>query len=151
MSSVILSVDEKTGLYECRRCGKGFSDRKRRFCGGTCRKLSYRGQRARRLGERVCQWCKKVFIKESRETAHCSMRCALKHRAANEGKAVDPVYECQQCKRSFIPKKANRKRFCSRECAFDYQKKMAKGKGAGSTSFTLAAIIPCRQCGVIFS
>src|SRR5262245_56080287 len=112
----------RQSIQTCRHCGQRFlptphpRGRVPYFCSAVCRqKASCAIPRKKHRG--ACAWCGKKFSAVNPNTRHCSMTCgqATRNRKLGFGRVE---LTCRGCGKRFVPKKGNRKTYCSRECGF---------------------------------
>jgi 5-methylcytosine-specific restriction endonuclease McrA len=90
----------------------------------------------------ICDYCQKEyfprFFNKSYQHHYCSTECMHIGHARNQMKRVECV--CVGCGIAFMPKVAERNKFCSRECAF-------KHRGRNKPIVHRDAITYCQTCG----
>lgn len=123
----------------CQECGESFLTTAQglhdaKFCSKTCQNARDRREQVHKKApktELVCEECGKTVAVRRTVAAHgqrfCSKECFWKHAGWLGGKhgQANPkwkpkaVLQCPQCGKSFetYPSRANRTRFCSKECA----------------------------------
>ena len=114
-------------MKECVICNEEFESYKgiAKVCGKTCRKikkkrydisLGNRYKPRKRVVEKTCVCCKKVFDAYPNKLNFCSIKCNREQRYLN-WKKENPLLErsCKECKIDFIPKHRDAK-LCSRNC-----------------------------------
>ena len=98
---------------DCRVCGRSFTGPRRQpTCGRTC------GKRRSRLLVK-CERCRAGMLLQPylvRSRRFCSVLCA--NRAAGDGRVKVWSAKCRRCRRTFRPKKPDRRAYCSRDCSF---------------------------------
>lgn len=76
-----------------------------------------------------CEYCGKEFEILSGQDSRkrfCDVRCAINFRHSKKGQLVkDKVKICEWCGKEFKPGYNKKTRFCSRECVYEWQRKMA--------------------------
>lgn len=126
MANSIISGPASARLDTCQFCGDKFSQpgrgRPRKYCTPRCEKRSQQAkktakERAARipLAPRECESCSAAYSPVRKGQRYCSVQCQL-------GPRVDYTYTCNQCGCQYHPKSKNRNKFCSRECAFEWQR-----------------------------
>lgn len=116
-SCVPRRAGESDKAHKCERCGKEWFGRKKRFCSNQC---SARGRHESE--RRQCDQCGKSI---SGGHSLC-VRCAQLQRHRNAGTRKLPR-ACRGCGNAFVPRATgNAGKYCSRECAFASQKRLAR-------------------------
>lgn len=112
--------------YACQRCSKGFSGRKRKYCGYECQRRDAFARKCVHRG--VCAVCGVEWAGKPRPQATCSISCAQKFRAAAEGRTSQRT--CVGCGCQFKKKKGGgcAGLYCSRECAFACKRQLSSEK-----------------------
>lgn len=144
-------------MTNCKTCHKDFDDvkvagRSKVYCSKRCKDL----QEMRRRREenalrysllpfsrmRTCLFCGMMFHTKPATKQCCSRSCAGKLKSLSTGEGVKvTAYTCRHCGKTYQPKAAAFKTYCSRACAF--ADKAAKPKAPKAPK-----VIPMRQCVV---
>lgn len=117
-------------IKTCFYCGESFSTHRKaqRFCSLLCAQRGVGKEKAIRNGGKgtkaECPICNKHFIKYGKQNKLCSVACKNTYIAQHNRRAA---CACKQCGKEFIPKAADRTKYCSRECAFKDSKNRFKG------------------------
>jgi 5-methylcytosine-specific restriction endonuclease McrA len=122
-------------VHSCSQCGSevkyaGRGPRWNIHC-QACRSGAVSRKKQPFSEERICKLCSKPFTATSanRKKQYCSIACGKKSPlkaalAAERNRARTKAYKCLCCEQPFVRQKANgvyscRKKYCSRECAFE--------------------------------
>lgn len=101
---------QRMTLRECATCRREFPilpKRKEQFCSPGCRR-------------RGCRRCGEVFAPKGNSNLFCSLRCKMGPR------------NCLTCGQEFWPAKEKTKRYCSRECYYEWKVPTGTVIGAGA-------------------
>jgi 5-methylcytosine-specific restriction endonuclease McrA len=128
--------------YTCKRCGKVFTGRKRRYCSTQCR--TYYQLKGPWQGETLpCPECHTVFVQATPPQRFCSESCRWKHGGRERRQRYVSPLECLcvNCGKEYHPTHAggDGRIFCSRACSDYYVS--AYGRDISLT---------CVQCGAWF-
>lgn len=72
----------------CRQCGGNLPDRDRKYCSADCKQAALKQQRPRKLPEKVCTECGRIFPPRTSRHTYCDRYCANaahSRRMAGEG------------------------------------------------------------------
>lgn len=101
---------------------------------------------------RACKFCAETFTTHKRNKIFCAPVCGerykSKHRIRDrkgEYWRSAPTFQCQGCGSDFKPKRTDRTRFCSRECAFRTQPvwQEKRFKRIGLSRITIKNCVDC--------
>lgn len=133
---VMAASQPSVRAFRCQRCGKEFSDRKRRFCSERCRNRSC----ARRERKSNCKWCGGEFTHQRGSQDYCSRKCAS---VATSPKK--PVATCLHCGLWFEAAAGRKMMFCCRRCMDTY-----RAINADKNQAKPGIYLTCKQCQASF-
>ncbi len=143
-------------MRKCEHCGNELGPKQKRFCSAECAGYGCSdnlrlglGNRARRIPDKVCPWCGKVFRARESETVYCSNSCSVQARYFEKhgrGPVCEvPWAECSECGKWFLQRRGAV--VCSEECRLargrrTYRDYAEARKGANKCV--------CQECGKVF-
>ena len=101
----------------CEYCGEIFTtnNESQKYCSTDCAHASRRG---RTVYTKTCPYCGKVFETIVSSQVYCSSTCG----ARDYGDQIKVEHLCECCGGEIVSDHPGRRRFCSRECAFNAKK-----------------------------
>lgn len=110
---------------------------------------------AMRADSRDCKFCGETFTAHKRNKIFCAPVCGGRYKSSHrirdrkgEYWHSAPTFQCQGCGSDFKPKRTDRTKFCSRECAFETR---AKAKKPAAIPRSKVYFPECITCGVRFT
>lgn len=100
---------------------------------------------------RICPNCNAPVTGHAAKK-YCCEACQREHHQANYVRPaeISQAYECEHCNQSFKPKRHDRTRFCSRECAFAKRKVEAEQRAEQPKPRKPNLVSDCTVCGSAF-
>lgn len=92
-----------------------------------------------------CEQCGKIFQHANKRRRFCSIQCSNERTKGKQFRTTTHI--CENCGKEYRPKQADRTRFCSRECAFEWKTKQSQEKKQSEEKARIEAWPRCKQCG----